>query len=107
MIQEMQVLAGRMARGKDVRLVGRETDMTFSIEGRKPIIDWGEKNLPGGEVFTSPVEDSVNGNVYFDRPFIFQGTRSAGYDLRTRAGTSWNVGRTSGPSSWNRCSTPT
>jgi len=54
--QKMRVLADRMAAAKNVRIVGKETDIAFSIEGRKPIIDSGEKNLPGGEVFTSPVE---------------------------------------------------
>lgn len=71
MASQMQVLSDRMAKTKKVRLVGEETDISFSIEGRKPMIDAGKKNLPGGEVFTSPVEGTVNGNVYFDLPFLY------------------------------------
>ena len=42
-------------------LVGQDTDLTFSIDGRVFINDDGHYNFPGGEFFTGPVEDSVNG----------------------------------------------
>jgi aminopeptidase len=80
--QTMNILADRMALTKKVRIVGNETDMSFSLEGRKPLVDSGMKNLPGGEVFTSPVEESVNGSVYFDLPFLFLGSSIAGVRLR-------------------------
>lgn len=86
MVHKMQVLADRMATAKNLRIVGKETDIAFSIEGRKPIIDGGEKNLPGGEVFTSPVEESVNGAVYFDKPIIFQGSEINGVRLKYKDG---------------------
>jgi aminopeptidase len=71
--QEMRVLADKMGKAKRVRIIGKETDISFSIEGRKAIVDDAKVNLPGGEVFTSPVEDSVNGRVYFDLPFNYMG----------------------------------
>jgi aminopeptidase len=86
MTRKMQVLADRMSVSKKVRILGKETDIAFSIEGRKPIIDGGEKNLPGGEVFTSPVEGSANGSVYFDKPIIFQGSEINGVRLSFRDG---------------------
>lgn len=86
MARQMQVLADRMTKTRKVRIVGKETDISLSIEGRKPIVDSGEKNLPGGEVFTSPVEESVNGKVYFDKPIIFQGKEISGVRLTFRDG---------------------
>lgn len=82
MASKMQVLADKMAATKSVRLVGEETDISFSIEGRKPMVDAGKKNLPGGEVFTSPIEGTVNGRVYFDLPFLFLSNTVRGVRLK-------------------------
>lgn len=59
---------------EEVRIVsGEETDITMSIAGNHTLNDYGEKNLPGGEVFTAPVLDSVEGSVFFDKPLYHQG----------------------------------
>ncbi|NHJ84062.1 MAG: aminopeptidase [Asgard group archaeon] len=60
-------------KGKDFRIVGEDTDITFGIEGRKWINCCGHQNLPDGEVFTSPIEDSVNGTIRFTYPGIYMG----------------------------------
>ncbi|MFC4248562.1 aminopeptidase [Natribaculum luteum] len=52
---------------------GDTTDVTMSIAGNPTINDHGEHNLPGGEVFTAPVPDSVEGEVLFDMPLYHQG----------------------------------
>ena len=52
---------------------GDATDVTMSIAGNPPLNDHGEKNLPGGEVFTAPVPESVEGAVHFDMPLYHQG----------------------------------
>ncbi|MXR50058.1 aminopeptidase [Halovenus sp. WSH3] len=58
----------------EVRIVsGETTDVTMSISGNPTLNDYGEKNLPGGEVFTAPVPDSVDGEVLFDKPLYHQG----------------------------------
>ncbi|WP_158058014.1 aminopeptidase [Halorussus halophilus] len=58
----------------EVRIVsGETTDLTMSVAGMKTANDYGEKNLPGGEVFTAPVPDSVEGEVLFDKPLVRQG----------------------------------
>lgn len=60
--------------GDEVRIVsGDNTDIKMSINGMNPINDYGEHNMPGGEVFTAPVVDSVQGSVLFDMPLITQG----------------------------------
>jgi len=58
----------------EVRIVsGDRTDLRMSVEGMVAINDYGEHNLPGGEVFTAPVPDSVEGEVLFDKPLYHQG----------------------------------
>jgi aminopeptidase len=60
--------------GKEVRIVsGDETDLTMRIEDMNAINDYGENNMPGGEVFTAPIKDSVNGSVLFDMPLLTRG----------------------------------
>ncbi|UTF54138.1 aminopeptidase [Natronosalvus rutilus] len=58
----------------EVRIVsGDTTDVTMSVAGNTTLNDYGEHNLPGGEVFTAPVPDSVEGEVLFDMPLYHQG----------------------------------
>mgnify|MGYP006285123885 CR=1 FL=1 len=60
--------------GEEVRIVsGDTTDVTMSIAGNHPINDTDSNNLPGGEVFTAPVPDSVEGEVLFDKPVYRRG----------------------------------
>jgi aminopeptidase len=47
----------------EVRIVGPGTDLTLSLAGRTGSVDDGHINMPGGEVFYSPVEDSANGVI--------------------------------------------
>lgn len=48
-----------------------EAHIKMSVKGRKWVVDGGEMNMPGGEVFTSPVEDSVEGWVKFTYPLVY------------------------------------
>ncbi|MBP1988012.1 aminopeptidase [Halolamina salifodinae] len=66
----------------EVRIrAGEETDVTMSIEGNTAANDYGEANLPGGEVFTAPVKHSVEGEVHFDMPLYRQGREVQGVRL--------------------------
>ena len=60
---------------------GDTTDVTMSLDGMKTLNDYAEKNLPGGEVFTAPVVDSVEGEVLFDMPLYHQGREITGAHL--------------------------
>ncbi|WP_254272763.1 aminopeptidase [Haloarcula marina] len=71
----------------EVRIVsGDTTDVTMSIAGNPTLNDYGEKNLPGGEVFTAPVADSVEGEVLFDKPLYHQGREVTDVFLRFENG---------------------
>jgi aminopeptidase len=59
---------------EEVRVVsGDTTDVTMSVDGMSTVNDDGQTNLPGGEVFTAPVPDSVEGTIHFDKPVVWQG----------------------------------
>ncbi|MCP4231514.1 MAG: aminopeptidase, partial [bacterium] len=73
-------------KGKVVRIVGKETDLTLSIKGRKTIPCFGERNIPDGEVFLSPVEDSAVGHIYYEMPAIYQGREVTGVRLEFKKG---------------------
>jgi aminopeptidase len=57
----------------DLRIVSKDTDISMSIAGRKWINCSGHENFPDGEVFTGPVEDTVNGHIRFSFPGIYAG----------------------------------
>jgi len=69
-----------------VRVVGPGTDLELSIAGRTFINSDGKHNMPSGEVFTGPVEDSVSGHVTFSYPAIHQGREVTGIQLRFEEG---------------------
>lgn len=69
-----------------VRIVGKETDLSFSIKGRTAIPCAGEFNMPDGEIFTAPVETSTEGKIFFEFPAIAGGREVAGIRLTFRKG---------------------
>ncbi len=73
-------------KGKEVRITGRETALSLGIKGRKAVMCFGERNMPDGEVFLSPIESSVEGYIYYDMPAIYQGREVNGIRLRFKAG---------------------
>lgn len=60
-------------KGKRVVIEGEETKLTMSIDGRVAVASVGEHNMPSGEVFTAPVDDSTDGYIYFDIPLVYAG----------------------------------
>ena len=73
-VAEEQARIVKWLDGKqDVHITGKETDLCLSIAGRKFISCAGNMNMPDGEVFTGPVENSANGYVCFSYPAIDAG----------------------------------
>ena len=70
---QMQILADWLNGRKQVELKGKDIDLRMSIAERTFIVADGRLNFPDGEIFTGPVEDSVNGWVRFQYPAIFGG----------------------------------
>jgi aminopeptidase len=57
---------------KALHIKSEDTDLQFSVQGRKWINCSGHENFPDGEIFTSPLEDSVNGKIRFSYPAVYQ-----------------------------------
>jgi len=66
---------------KKIHIVAPETDLYLSVEGRKFLNCDGHENMPDGEIFTGPVEDSIEGHVYFSYPAIENGREVSGIRL--------------------------
>ncbi len=73
MSRAMDALVKRLAAADKVHIVGKGTDLTFSIKGLPPIKCDGKINIPDGEVFTAPVRDSVNGVITYNTPSLHMG----------------------------------
>lgn len=71
--ERYRAIQQRFQSGETVRIVGEGTDLTLSTKGRKYHVDDGHINMPGGEVYTAPVEDSAEGHIYFEHPGVLAG----------------------------------
>ena len=74
-------------RGEQVRVLGKATDLSFSLAGRTWEVADGRINMPDGEIATSPVESTLDGTIYFDFPGVLGGRLV--HDIRL----TWEKGR--------------
>lgn len=65
---------------------GPGIDLSFDFGGRLWINCDGKKNFPDGEIFTGPIEDSVNGTVAFSYPTVYGGREINGVKLTFEKG---------------------
>ncbi len=73
MSRAMDNLVELMEETDQVRITGKGTDLTFSIQDLPVIKCAGKRNIPDGEVFTAPVRNSVNGVISYNTPAVYQG----------------------------------
>lgn len=80
---------------KKIRYASADVDIEFSVDGRTWINSAGKNNMPSGEVFTAPVEDSVNGKVRFSFPGFYMGQEIEDISLEVKDGevVKWNAGK--------------
>jgi aminopeptidase len=71
---------------KQVILRGPNVDLSLSIDGRIFLNSYGTHNMPDGEIYTGPVEESVNGWVKFTYPAIYGGVAVEGAELTFSGG---------------------
>ena len=85
--ERMQRYANRFDAADEVRIVGADTDLRLSIAGRSMKVDAGGANIPGGEFFGCPVEDSAEGTIAFTEfPALYAGREITGIRLRFEHG---------------------
>lgn len=71
--KEQKKICDYLDSKKELQIISRDTDLKMSIAGRRWVNCCGQANFPDGEVFTGPVEDSVNGHIRFSFPGIYSG----------------------------------
>lgn len=74
MDKAMEPLVELMNKTDKVRIIAKDTDLTFSIKNIPAIKCAGTMNIPDGEVFTAPIKDSVNGMITYNTPSVYSGT---------------------------------
>lgn len=70
--ERMKPLHNLLANSSEVQLKGEGTDITLSIEGQNWIPCAGDLNIPDGEIFSSPILESVNGHITY-APSVYNG----------------------------------
>ena len=78
--------AGVLSQGDQVRVVGKNTDLTFSTRGRTWEVADGHINMPDGEITTAPIESTVDGWITFDFPGVLGGRLVDNIHLCWKAG---------------------
>jgi aminopeptidase len=85
--ERMQRYADRFDAAEEVRIVGEGTDLRISLAGRNGKVDAGGSNMPGGEFFFCPVEDSAEGEIFFgEAPQVYAGREVSGIRIRFEGG---------------------
>ncbi len=86
MARAMVPLEQRMKRADRVHLKGPGTDLKFSLKGIGAKMCKGDRNIPDGEVFSCPVKDSINGQIQFNTPTLYSGTKFENVRLEFKDG---------------------
>lgn len=72
---EQRRLVKILNRTKKLHVRAGETDLTMNVTGRPWVSCHGTENFPDGEIFTSPLEDSMEGRIHFTLPAFYHGRR--------------------------------
>ena len=76
----------RLRDASELRIEAEGTDLRLRVDGRTWINSDGKRNMPSGEVFTGPLEDSANGTIRYTIPSSPAGVQVAGIELRFEDG---------------------
>lgn len=86
MDKAMDSLKALMDKTDKVRMVAKDTDITFSIKGIGSKKCSGHMNIPDGEIYSAPVKDSVNGVITYNAPSIQNGLKFENVQLTFKDG---------------------
>jgi aminopeptidase len=79
-------LIDRLSRAAEIRIEAEGTDVRLRVDGRRWINSDGRRNMPSGEVFTGPLEDSATGTIRFTVPSNHRGVQVEDVELRFENG---------------------
>jgi len=83
---KQQKIVNYLNKRNKIEFKSSDVDITFTTEERKWINSSGKNNMPSGEVFTTPVENSVNGKIRFSYPGFFMGQEIEDITLEVKNG---------------------
>jgi aminopeptidase len=83
---QMEKLKKALDPADKVQIIGEKTNLTMSIKGRNAVVGDATHNVPGGEVFTAPLDDSAEGEIWFDLPGLRYGREIKGVWLKFSKG---------------------
>lgn len=86
MDKAMDALKKRLDNADKVRIIAKDTDLSFSIKGIGSKKCSGERNIPDGEIYTAPVKDSVNGKITYNTPSVENGFKFENVSLTFKDG---------------------
>jgi aminopeptidase len=81
-----RALVERLTEAREIRIEAAGTDLRMRVDGRTWINSDGKHNMPSGEVFTGPLEDSATGTIRFTVPTSPRGVEVTGVELSFRDG---------------------
>ena len=84
--EKNQKVKEKFDNAEKVRIVGENTDITLSLGNREGVKASGRNNIPDGEVFYAPVKNSVNGEIEFTYPGVYNGNEVHGIKLEFEDG---------------------
>lgn len=84
--ERQQRAAERLTRARELHIEADGTDLLLNVAGRTWVNSDGRHNMPSGEVFTGPVENSANGTIRFTVPTSPGGVEVTGVELTFRDG---------------------
>lgn len=86
MDKAMDALKKRLDNADKVRIIAKDTDLSFSIKGIGSKKCSGERNIPDGEIYTAPVKGSVNGKITYNTPSVENGFKFENVSLTFKDG---------------------
>ncbi|MCW4041585.1 MAG: aminopeptidase [Candidatus Bathyarchaeota archaeon] len=86
MHERQEKICSYLSNVEEMRYMGLDTNLSFSVKGRRWVNCSGKLNFPDGEVYTAPREDSVEGTIRFTYPGIFMGEEIQDVFLRFEKG---------------------
>ena len=86
MDKAMDALKKRLDSADKVRIIAKDTDISFSIKGIGSKKCSGGMNIPDGEIYTAPVRNSVNGVITYNAPSVQNGFKYENVSLTFKDG---------------------
>jgi aminopeptidase len=71
--KQQERIRNLLDKTSQIRIIGEDTELTLSVKGRRWLNCCGKLNMPDGEIYTGPVENSLNGTIRFTYPGIYSG----------------------------------